>query len=41
MGANLARRLRKLSADAPRFIDVENEVSVKAVDKITGILGAR
>ena len=40
IGAKLARRLRKLSADAPGFGVVENEVS-KAVDKITGILGAR
>jgi len=40
MGVKLARRLRKLSADAPGFSVVENEVS-KAVDKVTGILGAR
>ena len=40
MGVKLARRLRKLSADAPVFGIVEDKVST-AVDKITGILGAR
>ena len=40
VGAKLARRLRKLSPDAPGFGVVDNEVS-KAVDKITSILGAR
>ena len=37
---NLARRLRKLSADTSRFGVVENEVS-KYADEITGILGVR